>query len=259
MSGLSNRLPSALTLHDLMPPDPKAVLLVGSHARGWAHESSDVDVIVVVEQPISDPRAGGIEVALQPERVQAVATYADDARLEVKYWLTGQIDQVLDKVSWDAFEHSDTLNDQLDEQSKIMLDHMMTCVPLAGEPWVQALRERIRDSAFRAFLVDAALNRCDDKAESALGMLASGDPHSAVLAAREAFGFAIDALLLGQGEFNLHRKWRARRFRELAPGSMSYAQYWEWETMRGLDPEAPERWVEAIVRLCKNVWLDIDV
>jgi Nucleotidyltransferase domain len=253
------RLRSILERHELLPPDPLAVLLVGSHARGWAHAGSDIDVIIVVEAPVADPRAGRIEVTLKPAQVQVIAVQDGDTRVEAKYWLADQMEQVLDKVSWHAFEHSITFNDQLDEQSKIMLDHISNGVPVLGAPWARAMAERIRSSALRAFLTESALTRCDEKCDSALGMLASGDTHSAALAAREAFGWAVDTILAGRGELNLHRKWRARRFRELAPASMTYDEYWRWETMRDLDPAAPEPWVRAVVRRCKDVWLDIDV
>ncbi|MFJ4651913.1 nucleotidyltransferase domain-containing protein [Nocardia sp. NPDC088792] len=248
-----------LETHDLLPADPLAVVLVGSHARGWAHTGSDIDIMAVVEQPVTDPRAVPLEVSVRPDRIQAVIVHAGGPRLEIKYWLADQIDQVLDRVSWEAFEHRDTIEDGLDVQSRIMLERLMNGRPLHGDSWANSLSERIRSSAFRAFQVNSALAECDGRAESALGMLASGDADSAVLTAREAFGCAIDALLMAHGELNANRKWRARRFRELEPGSMSYAEYWDWETMRGLDPDAPGEWVRDVVRLCKNMWLDIDL
>lgn len=248
-----------LESHDLLPEDPLAVVLVGSRARGWAHAGSDIDIMAVVQEPITDSRAVELEVSVRPGRIQAVGIYAGGPRLEIKYWLADQIDQVLTRVSWNAYENRDSSEERLDVQSRIMLERLMNGVPLRGDSWARSLAERIRSSAFRAFQVDSALAICDGRAESALGMLASGDADSAVLAAREAFDSAIDALLMAHGELNLNRKWRARRFRELSPGSMSYAEYWEWETMRGLDPGKPEEWVRAVVRLCKNIWLDIDL
>ncbi|GAB0105186.1 hypothetical protein JMUB6875_41640 [Nocardia sp. JMUB6875] len=245
--------------HDLLPADSRAVVLVGSHARGWAHAGSDIDFMAVVDEPITDPRAGALEVSVRPNRIQVVGIHTGTQRLEIKYWLTEQIDQVLERVSWAAFERRESIEDQLDTQSRIMLERLMNGVALHGDSWAQELADRIRASAFRAFQVNAALAECDGRAESALGMLASGDVDSAVLSAREAFDSGIDALLMAHGELNVNRKWRARRFRALTPGSLSYEQYWAYETMRDLDPAAPERWVREVVRVCKNIWLDIDL
>jgi hypothetical protein len=98
-----------------------------------------------------------------------------------------------------------------------------------------------------------ALYLLDHYTEDAVGMRANNDMNSAVLAARQALGFAVDALLASHGELETQPKWRARRMREVLPSELSYDEYWDLETMRSYDKDAPERWVDEVLLLCQRI------
>jgi hypothetical protein len=248
-----------LARRGLRPPGELALLVVGSRAVGWANPGSDLDLVSVIAEPFTDDRMLRLDVPLTPDRVQTVAFQEGPVRWEVRFWLDDQVDQLLAKVSWWALEHDEKVADRLTELEQVFLERLLTCVPVAGADWVTRRREELGASAFRAIVLTQALAEADTKAETALHQLAAGDAESAVLSARDAFGFAMDALLVHCGQYGRLTKWRARRFRAAAPAFLSFDEYWAIETMRDLDPAAPGKWVEDVVRVCKDVSMEVEL
>lgn len=93
---------SAVREQGLLPDDAVGVYLVGSLARGWASPQSDVDIAVFATSEWESDTSTPLPIPLSPSRVMAESFYAGDRRWEVMYWLTGQVDQILAKVSWRA-------------------------------------------------------------------------------------------------------------------------------------------------------------
>jgi hypothetical protein len=243
----------------LLPGTELAAFVVGSTVRGWDHGASDLDLVVVCAERFRDERLVRVTVPLSPGEVDAIGFMREGRRWEVKYWLDDQVDQVLDKVSRDSFEHDRTAGARLVPTEEILLGRMATCHPLSGPDWVRRRLRQIEESAFQAYMLTDILTEADTKAETAMGQLASGDLPSAVLSARDAFGYAIDALLVGHGEYPSPPKWRARRFQEAKPELLTFEEYWEIETMRGYDPADPAKWVEQVVDLCKDIAMEVEI
>jgi predicted nucleotidyltransferase len=255
-------VPNYLTLlknERLLPSAPVAVLVVGSAARGWDHGTSDVDLVVVTTEPMSDPRLLIVDAPLDPPVIPALGFHRGGRRYEVKYWTDSQVDQLLAKVSWESFEGDRKVGNRMAEVEQLFLERLLTCVPLLGEPWVSDRIQQVHDSAFRAFVITFELAKADAKAEAAIGLLEAGDAHGAVLTTREAFGHAVDALLTGAGEFGALAKWRPRRFRVVNPPELGFDEYWSVETMSEYDPERPELWVSHVVTLCKKLAAAIEI
>lgn len=242
----------------LIPATELSTFVVGSTARGWAHATSDVDVVVISDEPFVDDRAVTLELPLDPGSLPTVSFHHDGRRWEVKYWLDRQVDQLLGKVTWERLDEART-GDRLTEVELLFLSRLRTCATVTGREWVRRQRERLDGSAFRSVLIMQALTKSDDAAEVAIGQLAAGETECAVLSARLAFGFAVDALLAGHGEYEMNVKWRARRLRTVAPALLSFEDYWAVETMRDYRPEQPGRWVEQVVGFCKTVSLEVEM
>jgi hypothetical protein len=243
----------------LLPGTELATFVVGSAVRGWDHGASDLDLVVVCAERFQDERLVRVTVPLSPGEVDAVAFMREGRRWEVKYWLDDQVDQVLDKVSRDSFEHDRTAGARLVPTEEILLARLPGCHPLTGLDWVRRRCRQIEESAFQSYVLTDLLTTADTKAETAMGQLAAGDLPSAVLSARDAFGCAIDALLAGHGEYPNPPKWRARRFQEAKPDLLTFEEYWEIETMRGYDPADPAKWVEQVVTLCKDIAMEVEI
>jgi hypothetical protein len=249
-----------LEARGLLTGDPLAVVCVGSVARGWANPGSDVDLNVVTADPAELPQLQGLQVRLEPDVVPTLSTLALERPCELKYWTTGQIDQLLGQVSWDRFDAGGGTAKFLGDTEELCLERFATCVPLAGEEWVASTRRRLEESAFAAFATVRSLAGLDAAVEDALGQLAAGDAESAVLSARRALGHGVDALLESHGVFgSAQPKWRARRFRDAAPSELSFAEYWDLETMRDLDPARPGGWVERVVALCRRLSMEVEI
>jgi nucleotidyltransferase-like protein len=245
----------------LVPNTCQAVFLVGSAARGWSNKKSDVDVCLVSAEPWTGPECVAVSVPLRPSVVQWHSFHADHRGWDLSYWLDDQIDQMLAKISWAEYDQvRATSDDVLTPREEVLLGRVATCVPLVGEEWVTRRRAEIEASAFRSILVTRSLGAADGAVEDALGQLEDDDVSSAVLSARIALGHIVDALLEEQGEYGSHQtKWRARRFVSANPVTLSFAKYWELETMRSFDPEDPSKWINEVLTLCQDLSLKIEV
>jgi hypothetical protein len=99
----------------------------------------------------------------------------------------------------------------------------------------------------------------DSLFEDALGMLEVGDSLSAVLAAHEGFGRAIDGLLAAHGQFSPRRKWRAQKMLRGNPRLMSFDAFWAIETMRDFDVDQPETWVRSVIETARELMMEVEL
>ncbi|MEV6328823.1 nucleotidyltransferase domain-containing protein [Streptomyces sp. NPDC051909] len=245
---------------ELIPEDCLAVSVVGSVARGWHNDQSDFDIYVVTSNEAESAGQSSIAMPLNPPRVRTEMFYAGDRRWEVTYWLDSQYEQMLAKVSWDAFNRGVAPVRVLAPREELALSRLESCVVLHGAEWFEDRRAHLARTAFRAFLISRSLGAADDCVEDALGQMESGNLESATLSARAALGFAVDALLEGQGEFGSQSpKWRPQRFRAACPPALSFEDYWALETMRGYDPEDPRPWITEVLTICQEISMRVEV
>ncbi|OJF12823.1 hypothetical protein BG844_18585 [Couchioplanes caeruleus subsp. caeruleus] len=242
-----------------MPPDATASFIGGSVARGWQHARSDADVYVVLSQPWTGPANGMNTVALSPGVVPTQITHLDDRRWELRYWTEGQVSQLFEKTGWDVFSADDPTGRRITPYEVAFLCRLATALPISGVSWLHEAGQRLKASAFRAILTVRALNDADAAVEDALGMVESGDLGSAVLAARTAFGAAVDALTLHHGEYGLEAKWQDRRVRATQPALLPIGVYRDFITLRSLDPRSPTDWIMSVLEWCRRVALEVEV
>lgn len=244
----------------LLPGECLAAFVVGSVARGWDNVKSDYDIYLVSARQWQGEAGMELRLPLDPPSVPIAVIHVDGRRWEMKYWLDSQVDQMLAKVSWAQFEQGGVAGQFLADAEEVFLERLVPCVPLAGEEWVRRRREDLTRSAFGAAVVTRSLAWLDDSVEDAVGQLASGDPESAVISAKKAFGHAVDALLESVGEYGYYTpKWRARRFRAATPSALTFDEYWAIETMRDFDAREPGKWVGQVARVCKEISMNIVV
>ncbi len=247
-----------LTAAGLIPEDVCSVFCTGSVARGWSNPGSDYDIYVVSEGLFRTTGSASIRMPLDPGTVPVHIRYVDGRRWEIKYWTDGQIGQVLSKVSAACFEASDSYSLISDEE--LLLERIVTCLPIIGAEWVTTRRDDVRESAYREFVITRSLGYADKAAESALGQLAAFDLQSAVLSAHQAMRHTVDALLESKECYGtITGKWRARRMREATPAALSFEQYWSMETMTDLNPADPGDWVRRTISWCKVTAMEIGI
>lgn len=257
----TGRILDTLRSRQLVPDTCQAVFLVGSTASGWSNKKSDLDLCIVSTDPWPGPESMGVAVPLEPAEVQWHTFHADSHSWDLAYWLDGQINQMLTKISWAEYDQDRaTSDDALAPREEVFLGRVATCLPLLGEDWLERRRAEIEASAFRSILVTRSLGAADRAVEDALGQLEHGDVNSAVLSTRFALGHIVDALLEERGHYGSHiPKWRARRFQEANPATLSFARYWQLETMRGYDPDDPSKWINEVLTLCQDLSLKVEV
>ncbi|MEY9878254.1 putative nucleotidyltransferase [Streptacidiphilus sp. MAP12-33] len=242
----------------LVPADCLAGFLVGSAARGWTNARSDYDIYLVTGSVWQTETSNRIPMPLNPPQTHSETFYEQGRRWEVTYWLESQFDQLLAKVAWEEYERG-FAGEVLTPREEVSLGRLATCLPLLGPQWIESARGRLAASAFRSFVVVRSLGLADDAVEDALGQLESGNPESATISARRAFGHAVDALLEAEGEYGSHMpKWRPNRLRAIAPPFLRFEQYWALETMRDYDPDAPERWIKDVLTICQEISMRVE-
>jgi len=244
---------------DLLPTDTVSAFVVGSTARGWAHGASDIDVVVVCDAPFTDGRLLDLQVPLDPRTLSVAAFGHGGRRWEVRYWLDRQVEQLLDKVSWAAFDADRAADNRLWSVEQLFLARLQHCLPLSGGRWIDDRRERLDDSAFRTIMISGFLALTDHAVQAAVGQLDANNVEDAVLLARTAFEATMEALLGGRGDLEAGPKWQARRFRAAAPEQVTFDQYWSIQTMRTLDPADPEKWISTVLDLCQSVSMEIEL
>lgn len=250
----------ALNEIGILPDDVVGVFYSGSLARGWGNEGSDLDVHVVTEAPWPSSLIEHSAVILEPNTLSHEATTISGRRCDVEYWTTGQLEQLLEKVSLDAYEKDEGRWATMSQTEIGMLERLPYAVAADDGVWLRDVQERLAASAHRRVLTGISLRHADNFLEDAAGQLAAGDLDSAVLAARLAFNHTVDGLQAWNGQFGAAwPKWRARRMSLVESPSLSYEQYWSIETMRTYDPANPGAWVESVIRLCQRVGLDVEL
>ncbi|WP_413803256.1 hypothetical protein [Streptomyces iranensis] len=254
-----SRMVDTLRDRQLVPDACQAALLVGSAARGWNNERSDFDIYLISTESWSGPESIEVSVPLRPAVVGWQSFYADSRSWDLAYWLDDQVDQMLAKVSWANFDQVRAASgDTLARREEVFLERLTTCVPLIGEDWVARRRAELEASAFRSIMVTRSLGAAHRAVEDTLGQLEDGDINSAVLSARIALGHTVDALLEERGPYVSNPKWRARRFQAANPTALTFAQYWDLETMRNFDPGNPAKWINEVLTLCQDLALKIE-
>lgn len=256
-----DRIVNTLRDRQLVPDTCQAVYVVGSGARGWSNKRSDIDLCLVSTEPWHVRDSIPVSVPLLPATVQWHTFHAHNHGWDLAYWTDAQVDQALAKVSWAEYDQvRATSDDVLAPREEVFIGRITTCVPVFGEDWVARRRAEIEASAFRSILVTRSLGSANMAIEDALGQLEDGDVHSAVLSTQRAFGHTVDALLEERGQYESNiSKWRARRFQAANPSALSFARYWDIETMRDLDPDESSKWIGEVLTLCQDLSLKIEV
>jgi hypothetical protein len=243
----------------LLPEPTRCVFACGSLVRGWGNPGSDLDLYVVGVEQWQGDDSGRVPVALPSATVLTHAIHVGDRRWELNYWTAAQVDGLIGKFAWELFDNGSLLAQPLSEAELKCAERLTYAVPVTGAGWLRERRERVDRSAFRAVTVTVALARSDDHIEDLAGQLEVGDIHSAVLSARFALGYAVDALLASRGHLGLEQKWRCRRFQDLTDLPISFEEYWALDTMRSYDPSQPGRWIDHVVALCRRISSQVQI
>jgi len=242
-----------------IPGSWTCIFVSGSIVAGWGHANSDLDIYVVTDKRLSIPSTAVLPVGgITPADVPVLEGFVDDRRWDVELWLEDQVEQVLSKVTAvDMTEGGTTA--ALSPEHIDFLYRISIGVALDGAEWLAEKQRILAESQFRVLLAGRAFNDADGWIDDAVGLLQSSDPRSAVLAAREAFTLVVDGLLASHGEFAPNHKWRAQKMLRARPDELRFEEYWAIETMRGLDPDDPSRWVVHVLEVCQRLMSEVDL
>lgn len=240
-----------------IPDGHLAVFASGSALAGWAHAKSDLDLYVITNGPPGVVTHVIQQVPVQPPEVPTAIATVNGVRWDAEYWQEAQIEQILFKVSRRAANDEQRII--FTEAEIDFLYRLWIARALSGGPWLEGVQERLRSDRLPQVLATRFLNISESFIEDAVGLMESGDEWSAVLAVREAFGNAVDALLASHGELSPGRKWRIRKFLRANPSVLGWERYLALETMQDLSLEDPRDWCTKVIEECQEVMIEVDV
>lgn len=256
MPALSDIDFDAIRRHRAIPADTASVFVSGSLVVDWGHATSDVDIYVIADaEPPVEPEIV-FTTTLDPAGVPCVVEFVEGRRWDVEYWRPVQVDQLLERVSAADLPRADSI---LNPTEADFLYRLSIGVAVQGQEWLEGRQERVRASRIRTIFAAAAFEDADGYVDDASGMLQSGDLESGVLAARAAFGAAVDGALYAEGQLARNPKWRARKVRRAAAAFLPWELYWETETMRDFDAADPGAWITSTLELCQRLMMEVDV
>jgi hypothetical protein len=245
-------LPEAIVL----PGNAVCVFVSGSLVAGWGHAASDVDLYIVTDLPVTVEPTALLDLKLSPAAIPIVTAYESGQRYDVEYWTTGQVGTMLDAVT--PAGDLTSRHPRLSPGDVDCFYRISVGVALTGAPWLRRAQERLAASALPRFLAADEFGAVDSYVEDAVGLIEVGDRESAVLAARRAFGHAVDGYLAARGSLSPKEKWRYRKLTELPDGPLGPDEYWSLETMRDLDPEDPRPWIMRVIEVCNSLIMEVD-
>jgi hypothetical protein len=244
----------ALEAAGLRPGDTVGVFASGSMVRGWGNPTSDVDIHVISQGIRRTSVSESTHVALSPTTLGYERIFVGGRRWDIEYWTADQVEQLLVKVSWEAYESPDSPWSTLSRAELGMLERLPFALAADDGEWLRKVQNRIGASAHRCVLVGILLRESDGLIEDAAGQLEASDLKSAVIATKLAFSYCVDALQASEGQFgSLWPKWRARRMTLIDSPALSIEDYWKIETMADYDDGDPRAWVERVVRMCRLI------
>jgi hypothetical protein len=250
------RLHAALDDAALVPDDAVAVLMVGSRARGWQHERSDLDVVMVSASRWDGPVTERQRVSLADASIGVAVTSVDGVACEVKYWTEAQVRETLAKVAWSVWD-ADEPGDPLSANELLLVQRLPHAEVLAGHDWWRVVASEVRESAADTRAALASLANADDMLDDVSGLLGSGQVDAAVMALQRAFVHVTDALTASLGQPGTDTKWRRRRLRAAATDVLDEEEFWRVVTMQDFDAERPLEWVEHTAFRCSQIMLEV--
>lgn len=237
-----------------LPASSNCVYLSGSFASGMAHAASDFDIFVITDEPFLPENPTGVgHASVDPQAYPIVIRQLPEGRCDIEYWQALQVSRLIEKFA----PGNSTLGFTIDDVD--FLYRLSIARPLSGEDWLREQQETLARSEFASMVAQRAFGTADSLFEDALGMLAVGDQHSAVLAAHEGFGRAIDGLLAIHRQFSPRRKWRAQKLMRAGPELISLDEYWAIETMAEFASTAPDRWVRDVIERARDLMMEVEL
>jgi predicted nucleotidyltransferase len=248
-----------LERHGLLPAAYEAVYAAGSLVRGWGNERSDFDVYVIANEPWESESAQIDSVALHPDSLPVESFYVDGRRWDVEYWLERQVDELFGKVSPEQLESIQPAAKRMLDPEVAFLERFSHAAPIAKAEWLEERKRQLEALPLDSMMALRALHMLDIYTEDVVGQLGAGDVEAAVLTAKIALRYAVDALLASHGQFGESPKWFARRYRAADPPELTFEEWWALETMRSYDSEAPQGWVEEVMTVCQRIASEVSV
>jgi hypothetical protein len=168
-----------------------AVYVGGSRADGYGNVRSDVDVYVLVEEPVEPISGGGYVVScVRGQHIQYDFVTTDFVENAVAQLREGALDRV-----------------SLSRVDLKVLHRLCNSVVVSGDDVVSGYRERLLNAGFARLCAHRKAIESENGIQDAYGAWDSGHNETAIYMLRTTVQFAFDALVSLRGETANNDKW----------------------------------------------------
>jgi hypothetical protein len=228
MTGLDVQAPSSDEeklgrLLDGVPMDgAQAAFVSGSVAEGWASQGSNYNVYVIGDVPEGLQPTGGFAVPPDGQRVPAHHyVVGDDTRVVIRYWRPEDVEWAAAAVRY----HELRPTMEIWPTAIQFLHRLRIGIPLYGHERFEELRSMIDGGMLARYLTQHRAMIAESYCTDSVTRRAAGRPYDALLQARLAFDYSVDAYLASLGDTNPQEKWRHKRVLKFAGESRLRRDY----------------------------------
>jgi hypothetical protein len=240
--------------------DAECVFASGSLTEGWAHAKSDLDLFGIFSGTVTADSLHGLEL------IRVKTTTSDPTswialgevgpyRADIEVWSEAQVDELIGRFTGTG---ADKYTVRPNPAERDLLYRISKALPLAGEAWLEARQQALKESAYGAWLAENQKADAEGLLEDVSGLLESGDAHSAALAAHRGFMIALGSLLAAYGDYSPSQKWLYRRLDAVRPEELTTADGWRVMVMDGCAAD-PAGWAERTARLSQRMLTGVEL
>ncbi|MFI0718863.1 hypothetical protein [Streptomyces sp. NPDC021224] len=256
---LPGNVPSAEEIFAAYPQfaGSTCVFVSGSLTLGWGHAHSDLDLYVV--------SADGGAAASGPAGLLEDRAFAEDAvapvalgeigqfRADIELWGEGQVDELIRRFTPRPPPGRVTVR----RGERDLLYRLTTGVAVTGHAWWDARRQAVLASGYGQWLARNRKVHAEGALEDASGLLISGDPDAAALAAREGYVAGLEMVLALHADFSSSHKWLLRRLLSASPAEVGAGEAREVLLMADCARD-PAAWARRTVSAAQRLILMIE-
>lgn len=206
---------AAVRQHLATAPGVVAAFLAGSLVEGYGNPTSDVDVLVLSDQPSPPASSDGSSWSRTFRFDDCVieVVYAGSERLDIETRRLSDLRATIRRLGQLPPDRSRGY--EVSEYTFQFLHQLRVGLPVVGEETVAAVRAEVDWSHLATLLRLRNEDAYAGHAEDAAGAIQAGDAATAMLTSRSALGSAVDCLTAGLGHTNPKGKWRYQKLLQL--------------------------------------------
>lgn len=181
-----------------------AIYLTGSLIEGFGNDQSDLDVMIVTDQPLDD-----IPFTVKKDLMVINMIFMPGRRVDLEYIDISTLCDPINEIAGLDIP-VDFVAERIDERQELMIHRLTTSRPVFDNDAYQTLSRLVSKDQFRRYMIKRSFHKIDGAALDLEGFLSKSQIHDAMFRLFDIIDLTVDAYRFGQGMTNPLPKWRLR-------------------------------------------------